>query len=275
GTSTRFARVRGRRPGRSPRRSRARRKPENRTLLAGARIAAPMAMRKPTKKELTSVPIEHLDLEKTPSVADLVDGYKRISFQARPLGLCASVLENGMTDPKCTVFFGGAGALTPGGLRKVMRDMVEFGLVDVVVTTGAIAYHDYYEAHGHRHHATTPETDDIVLRDHFLDRVYDTLADESPFRECDEEIANLADGLVKLRAPRTGGCYVGGGTPQDYISQVEVIQEVMGYPENPHMYAARITVDVPQWGGLCGCTFEESQSWGKFHKDAKMAQSLV
>ena len=28
-------------------------------------------------------------------------------------------------------------------------------------------------------------------------------------------------------------------------------------------------------GGLSGCTFEESQSWGKFHKDAKMAQSLV
>jgi len=69
--------------------------------------------------------------------------------------------------------------------------------------------------------------------------------------------------------------YVGGGTPKNYISQVEVIQEVMGYPENPHMYAAQITTDVPQWGGLSGCTFEESQSWGKFHKDAKMAQSLV
>ena len=108
--------------------------------MAGARIGPGMAMHKPTKAELTSVPIEHLDLEKTTSVADLVDGYKRISFQARTLGLCASVLENAMTDPKCTMFFGGAGALTPGRLRKVMRDMVEFGLVDVVVTTGAIAF---------------------------------------------------------------------------------------------------------------------------------------
>src|SRR5438034_1438078 len=154
-----------------------------------------MAMRKPTKKELTSVPIEHLDLEKTTSVADLVDGYKRISFQARTLGLCASVLENAMTDPKCTVFFGGAGALTPGGLRKVMRDMVEFGLVDVVVTTGAIAYHDFYEAHGYRHYRSSPDADDILLREHFLDRVYDTLADESLFREWDDEIAALAASL--------------------------------------------------------------------------------
>ncbi len=257
-----------------------------------------MASKKPTKAELTSVPIEHLDLETTKTVADLVDGYKHISFQARTLGLCASVLENAMTDPKCTVFFGGAGALTPGGLRKVMRDMVEFGLVDVVVTTGAIAYHDFYEAHGYRHYRSSPDADDIVLREHFLDRVYDTLADESLFRECDEEIAALADShdrvkagrnpiaidsikdnyeiaQVKLKSPRTGVFYVGGGTPKNYISQVEVITEVMGYPENPHMYAAQITTDVPQWGGLSGCTFEESQSWGKFHKDAKMAQSLV
>ncbi len=161
-----------------------------------------MAEKKPTKADLTSVPIEHLDLEKTETIADLVDGYKHISFQARTLGLCASVLENMMTDPKCTVFFGGAGALTPGGLKKVMRDMVEFGLVDVVVTTGAIAYHDFYEAHGHRHYKSSPDADDIVLREHFLDRVYDTLADESLFRECDDEIAALADGLAG-KASRT------------------------------------------------------------------------
>src|SRR2546428_6403404 len=167
----------------------------DRSLLAGRRIAPFMADKKPTKADLTSVPIEHLDLEKTETIADLVDGYKHISFQARTLGLCASVLENMMTDPKCTVFFGGAGALTPGGLKKVMRDMVEFGLVDVVVTTGAIAYHDFYEAHGYHHYRSSPDADDIVLREHFLDRVYDTLADESLFRECDDEIAALADSL--------------------------------------------------------------------------------
>src|SRR2546426_1159908 len=79
---------------------------------------------------------------------------------------------------------------------------------------------------------------------------------------------------VKLKSPRSGVFYVGGGTPKNYISQVEVIQEVLGHEENPHWYAVQITTDVPQWGGLSGCTFEESQSWGKFQKEAKMAQSL-
>ena len=310
-------------------------------------------MPKPTKADLTKHPIEHLDLEKVETVADLVTQYRHISFQARTLGMCAAVMESAMTDPACTVFFGGAGALTPGGLRKVMRDMVELGLVDVVVTTGAIAYHDFYEAHGFRHYMSSPEEDDIVLREHFLDRVYDTLADEELFRQCDDEIAALADSLeprpyssreflghmgkiaakdpnslvgacyrkgipyfvpalndssigialakhhhgrvtkkrapltidsirdnyeitqIKIKAERSAVFYVGGGTPKNYISQTEPMAEVMGFPEKPHMYAAQITTDVPQWGGLSGCTFEESQSWGKFHKDAKMAQSHV
>ncbi|MEK6810716.1 MAG: deoxyhypusine synthase family protein [Candidatus Thermoplasmatota archaeon] len=313
----------------------------------------PAGGRKPTKAELTQVPIEHLDLEKVRNIADLLDGYRKISFQARTLGQCAAILEKAMLDPECTVFFGAAGALIPGGLRKVLRDLVAFGLVDVVVTTGANAYHDFYEAHGYRHYISSPDADDILLREHMLDRVYDTLADESLFRECDDEISAMADALeprayssreflgmmgaraakdpnslvgacyrrgvpyfvpalndssigiaitkhyrdrrkagkpmihidaikdnyeitqIKVKSPRTGVFYVGGGTPKNYISQIEVTQEVLGFEENPHWYAVQITTDVPQWGGLSGCTFEESQSWGKFRKDAKMAQSLV
>src|SRR2546427_13287436 len=100
-----------------------------------------MADKKPTKADLTAVPIQHLDLEKTQTIADLVDGYKHISFQARTLGLCASVLENMMTDPKCTVFFGGAGAPLPGGLKKVMRARVGVALSGSVAMTGAMGLH--------------------------------------------------------------------------------------------------------------------------------------
>src|SRR5207249_11585441 len=71
----------------------------DRSLLAGRRIAPRMADKKPTKADLTSVPIEHLDLEKTETIAHLVDGYKHISFQARTLGLCAPALQNRLTGP--------------------------------------------------------------------------------------------------------------------------------------------------------------------------------
>src|SRR5437667_301103 len=233
GTSTRFVRVRGRRPGRSRKRSRARRKPENRTLLAGARIAAPMAMRKPTKKELTSVPIEHLDLEKTTSVADLADGL----------------------EPR------------PYSSREFLWEMGKIAAKDPQSLVGTC----YRKGIPYFVPALNDSSIGIALAKHHHDRVK---AKKTPIA-IDSIKDNYEIAQVKLKSPRTGVFYVGGGTPKNYISQVEVIQEVMGYAENPHMYAAQITVDVPQWGGLSGCTFEESQSWGKFHKDAKMAQSLV
>jgi len=311
-----------------------------------------MAAKESSKHELTQFPIEHLDLDEVKTIRQLVEGWRRTSFQSRTLSQCAAVLENMAADPKCTVLMGVAGALIAGGMRKVLRDLVERGFVDVVVSTGAIAYHDWYEAHGQRHFLSSPEADDILLRKHMLDRVYDTLADESEFRVIDEEVARIADDMeprahstreflahigkmyedpnslvytcakngvpyfvpalndssfgialtrhymgrsragkepmrldpirdnyeitqIVSKSERTGVFYIAGGTPKNYISQTAVTEEVLGLPEKPHHYAAQITTDVPHWGGLSGCTFEESQSWGKFHKDAKMAQSIV
>lgn len=306
----------------------------------------------PTREELTQFPLEHLDLERVKTVRGLVEAMRRTSFQSRTLAMCAAVYENMAEDPSCTIYMGCAGALVPGGMRKVIRDLVENGFVDVLVTTGAIAYHDWYEAHGYRHYLSSPDADDIALRKHWLDRVYDTLADESMFREIDTEVSAIADKMeprpfssreflahvgqmypdpnsivytcakngvpyfvpalndssfgialtkhymdrraakeepmridpirdnyeitqITAKSAQTGVFYIGGGTPKNYISQTAVIEEVLGMPDKPHMYAAQITTDVPHWGGLSGCTFEESQSWGKFHKNAKMAQSIV
>src|SRR2546428_2778693 len=127
-----------------------------------------MVPKKPTKADLTSVPIEHLDLEKTQTVADLVDGYKHISFQARTLGLCASVLENMMTDPKCTVFFGGAGPLTPRGLDERVRRLGGVRLGVVLLADGAVLHPDLYEAPRSPHPTSSPGAGHNPFWGHFL-----------------------------------------------------------------------------------------------------------
>src|SRR5438309_8539506 len=68
----------------------------------------------------------------------------------------------------------------------------------------------------------------IALAKHHHDRVK---AKKTPIA-IDSIKDNYEIAQVKLKSPRTGVFYVGGGTPKNYISQVEVIQEVMGYPEN-------------------------------------------
>lgn len=68
----------------------------------------------------------------------------------------------------------------------------------------------------------------------------------------------------------TGVIYFGGGTPKNYVQQTEVVAILMNKDKTGHRYGVQIVTDAPHWGGLSGCTFEESQSWGKLAKGAEM-----
>ncbi len=152
--------------------------------------------KKREKKELLCEEVVAVDLEKTKTVADLVESFKGMSIQARRIGQCADVLEGMMTDPdRPTVLLGIAGPLIAAGLRKTLRDMIAFGLVDVVVSTGAILYQDFYQTRGWKHFKGSPNMDDNKLRDLYIDRIYDTYVDEEKFWETDCWIGRFADEL--------------------------------------------------------------------------------
>jgi deoxyhypusine synthase len=74
--------------------------------------------------------------------------------------------------------------------------------------------------------------------------------------------------LIAAQAPCTGIVFVGGGTPKNFTQQTIVTAEYMGIKRPGHKYCIQLTTDAPHWGGLSGCTFEESQSWGKIHFEA-------
>ncbi len=76
---------------------------------------------------------------------------------------------------------------------------------------------------------------------------------------------------IVTRSESTGVIYVGGGTPKNYIQQTQVVAKLLGNDRGGHRYAIQITTDAPHWGGLSGCTLEESISWGKVSPRARMA----
>lgn len=76
---------------------------------------------------------------------------------------------------------------------------------------------------------------------------------------------------IKLRAPKTGAIYVGGGVPKNYIQQLKIAGSIAGEEVKGHEYAIQITTDDPKWGGLSGCTLEEAVSWGKISLGARYA----
>lgn len=148
------------------------------------------------KQEILSRPVEAIDLEKISSIEDLVKAFAESSIQARNIGACAQVWEKMLTDPdRPTILLGIAGPLIAGGLRKVIRDLIHYGLVDVVVSTGAILYQDVYQSKGFKHFRGDPEADDTVLRDLYIDRIYDTYVDEDLFWRLDCWIGSFANSL--------------------------------------------------------------------------------
>jgi len=103
-----------------------------------------------------------------------------------------------------------------------------------------------------------------------------------------DSIKDLSESAyLTFNSKKTGVIYLGGGEPKNYIQQTAEITPNLADPEyiksdrpvpekeglrKPHSYAIQITTDVPHYGGLTGCTFEEAQSWGKVSKAAKKIQ---
>ncbi len=146
------------------------------------------------RRKVLATPIEPVDVTRVRGLGELLAAFQQSSVQARNLGRCLEVWENALTDPKRpTIFLGLAGPLIAAGLRKVLRDLVDWGVVDVVVSTGAILYQDIYQTIGGRHYKGTPTADDVRLRRLAIDRIYDTYVDELKFEDTDRAIGRLTD----------------------------------------------------------------------------------
>jgi deoxyhypusine synthase len=77
---------------------------------------------------------------------------------------------------------------------------VDWGVVDVVVSTGAVMYQDLYQTIGGRHWIGTPSADDVALRELYLDRIYDTYVDELKFEDTDREIGRITESFPRRPA---------------------------------------------------------------------------
>lgn len=90
------------------------------------------------------------------------------------LGKAVDVLAAMRKDKDCTIFFGFAGAMVPGGMKNIIIDMLKHHVVDVLVTTGASLTHDFAEALGYSHYQGKADVDDRELNKQQLDRMYDS-----------------------------------------------------------------------------------------------------
>ena len=124
------------------------------------------------------------------SAPEILKQMENISFQGRNLGIAHRVWRRMIADD-VLIFLGVAGALSAGGLRMIIADLITRRSVDCLVSTGANLYHDLHETLGKHHFIGSHRIDDDTLQEHHIDRVYDTYMDEDEFIENDNWIAKF------------------------------------------------------------------------------------
>ncbi len=142
-------------------------------------------------KKYLAHPTRPIELLPDMSCSDLLLGLEGCSFQGRRLARAAKIWTEAL-DEDINVWFGLAGAMVPAGMRKVVTSLMEKGLIDIIVSTGANLYHDFFETVGECHYIGSPHVDDEKLRAVKIDRIYDTYADEDMFFRIDRLIAKWA-----------------------------------------------------------------------------------
>jgi len=142
--------------------------------------------------DLGLTPTRPLDLGRCQGFSDLLTAMGRTSFGGRQLGEAADVLELMVGDDECLVVGTFSGAMTVAKQGLVLCDMIDRGMVDVVVSTGALMAHGLVEAQGMTHFKATPALDDREMYYAGFDRVYDTLELEKNL----DDLEAILDGLL-------------------------------------------------------------------------------
>ena len=127
-------------------------------------------------------PLEALDLGAVESFSDLLGAMKSTSFGGRQLGEAADVLHEMAVDPDCLVVGTFTGAMTAAKQGLVLCEMIDHGLLDAIVCTGALMVHGFVESAGMVHFKVPAGEGSLDDRSAYyagFDRIYDTLELES------------------------------------------------------------------------------------------------
>ncbi len=147
------------------------------------------------RKQLLNKRIEHIDFTKI-DATKIIEAMGKMSFTARDTASAAFIYDKMLADKDCLVILTLAGSTSAAGCMNLYSDLIKYNMVDAIVSTGAsIVDMDFFEALGFHHYQGTADVDDAMLRDNYVDRIYDTYIDEISLQKCDHAVKIIADSL--------------------------------------------------------------------------------
>lgn len=148
------------------------------------------------------VPLKPLDLSKIKKFSDLTDAMSQTAFGGRLVGEAVDVLVQMAKDKDAFVVLTLSGAMTIAKMGLLVCDMIDRGLVQAIVSTGALMAHGLIEGQGMSHFKVPHDMNDEQMYVAGYDRVYDTLELEKNL----DDTENLMFGIFESLDPKKVLC---------------------------------------------------------------------
>ena len=144
--------------------------------------------------------VSHIKIKRGMSLSKIADQMEAVKVLGPGrFGKAVTILAEMFQDKSYMTFISLAGPLVPGGLRAVIRDLVNDGHIDGIVTTGSNVTHDMLEALGHRHVVGSESADDSKLRKHGLSRIYDLLVTQKSIEALEKATYQMLDSVPESK----------------------------------------------------------------------------
>ena len=149
------------------------------------------------KQFLSGRPIRYYRPKGSPEIRHLIDeGFQ--AFNAGRLSEACAIFADKMLEPSedTTIGLTIAGAMTPAGLGGCVIELMDRGLVDFIISTGANLYHDLHYALNFTLRRGSPFVNDVELYEDGVIRIYDVLFPATVLLETD---AYIRDFIVRSK----------------------------------------------------------------------------
>jgi deoxyhypusine synthase len=148
--------------------------------------------------------VKQIKLQQGMSVAHLINEMSACGvLGAGKIGKTAELVAEMFSDSDYTVFLTIAGPLVPAGLRNIIRELIDKGYVNVLVTTGANMVHDMVEALGYHHLQGTFMAEDRKLKEEDIGRIGDIYVEQKVFKHLEKWMYKILEEIPEEKRRRT------------------------------------------------------------------------
>jgi len=141
-----------------------------------------------------------IDVKTKKNLADVLFSLKSCGFQGRNLGIALDILYKMVSSKEILTVLTLSGAMVPAGMGELICTLMDYNLINVLISTGANIAHDLVDSTCNiGHYIGSPDVDDNELFKFRINRIYDIFLPESSYDTADKKLFEIIQSLYTTK----------------------------------------------------------------------------